>query len=44
MKILKEQRAQGSIELLILIGGAITLAAIVGVMLKRAAETAAQGA
>jgi uncharacterized protein (UPF0333 family) len=34
MKMLKEQKAQSSIELLLLIGGAIVLATIVGVIIK----------
>jgi len=44
MKFLKEERAQGSIELLILIAGAVVIASIVGVLLKQAATTAAKGA
>jgi len=38
MKMLKEQKAQSSIELLLLIGGAIVLATIVGVIIKSLAS------
>ncbi|MFA4855819.1 MAG: hypothetical protein WC634_04530 [archaeon] len=41
MAFLKEEKAQASIELLILIGGAIVLASIVGLLLKNAATEAA---
>lgn len=40
----KEKRAQGSIELLILITGAIVVVSIVGVLLKNAATQAAETA
>jgi uncharacterized protein (UPF0333 family) len=38
----KEKRAQGSIELLILVAGAIVVVSIVGVLLKNAATQAAK--
>ena len=41
MAFLKEEKAQASIELLVLIGGAIVLASIVGLLLKNAATEAA---
>jgi len=44
MSFLKEERAQGSIEMLILIAGAIVLVSIVGVLLKNAAAEAANTA
>jgi uncharacterized protein (UPF0333 family) len=44
MNIFKEERAQGSIELLILIAGAVVVASIVGVLLKQAATRAAESA
>lgn len=44
MNFLKEERAQGSIEMLILIAGAIVLVSIVGVLLKNAAAEAANNA
>ena len=44
MSLLKEEKAQGSIELLILVAGAIIISAVVGVMLKNAATTAAEEA
>jgi len=44
MKILQDERAQGSIELLILVAGAIVIVSIVGVLLKRAAVAAAEEA
>jgi len=44
MSFLKEERAQGSIEMLILIAGAIVLVSIVGVLLKNAAAQAANQA
>ncbi len=40
----KERKAQGSIELLVLIAGAVIVVAIVGVMLKNTATTAAEQA
>lgn len=39
MSFWKEEKAQGSIETLLLVGGAIAVAAIVGVLLKQAAST-----
>lgn len=39
-----EEKAQGSIEMLILVAGAIVVVSIVGVLLKRAATEAATGA
>ena len=44
MNFLKDERAQGSIEMLILIAGAIVLVSIVGVLLKNAAAEAANNA
>ena len=44
MGFLKEERAQGSVEMLILIAGAIVLVSIVGVLLKNAAAEAANNA
>jgi len=44
MSFLKEERAQGSIEMLVLIAGAIVLVSIVGVLLKNAAAQAANQA
>ena len=44
MNFLKDERAQGSIEMLVLIAGAIVLVSIVGVMLKNAAAQAANQA
>jgi len=44
MSFLKEERAQGSIEMLILIAGAIVLVSIVGILLKNAASEAANTA
>ena len=44
MKFLQEEKAQGSIELLVLIAGALVVVSIVGVMLKNAATTAAERA
>jgi len=42
MRFWDDERAQGSIEMLVLVAGAILIAAIVGAVLKRAAtETAA---
>ena len=38
MKMLKEQKAQGSIEVLLLIGGAIAVATIVGITIKNLAS------
>jgi len=38
------QKAQASIEMLLLIGAAVAIAAIVGVMLKQAATAAGEGA
>ncbi len=38
MSLLGEERAQASIEMLLLVAGAIAVAAIVGVLLKRSAE------
>ena len=43
MRIYTEKKAQTSIEVLLLIGGAIVLAAMVGMYLKRAAEGAMEG-
>jgi uncharacterized protein (UPF0333 family) len=37
MDFLREKKAQASVELLVLIGGAIVLASIVGILLKNAA-------
>ena len=37
MKFLKDERAQGSIEMLLLVAVAITIAAIVGIILKQTA-------
>ena len=37
MKILKEERAQGSIEMLLLVVAAIVVASIVGIILKQTA-------
>ena len=42
MNFLKEERAQGSVEMLVLIAGAIVLVSIVGVLLKNAAAEANQ--
>ena len=39
MKMLKEQKAQGSIEVLLLIGGAIAVATIVGITIKNLASS-----
>ena len=44
MGFLKEEKAQGSIEMLVLIAGAIVLVSIVGVLLKNAAAEAANQA
>ena len=44
MNFLKDERAQGSIEMLVLIAGAIVLVSIVGVLLKNAAAQAANEA
>ena len=44
MNFLKEEKAQGSIEMLVLIAGAIVLVSIVGVLLKNAAAQAAEQA
>lgn len=44
MDFLKEEKAQTSIEVLVLIAGAIVVATIVGVLLKRAAAVAAEEA
>ena len=44
MNFLKEEKAQGSIEMLVLIAGAIVLVSIVGVLLKNAAAQAANQA
>ena len=44
MGFLKEEKAQASIELLILVGGAIVLASIIGLLLKNAATEAANQA
>ena len=41
MKLLKEKRAQGSIEYLMIIGGVVLVAAIVGLYLKSIANTTA---
>ena len=41
MGFLKEEKAQGSIEMLVLLAGAIVVVSIVGVILKRAATQAA---
>ncbi len=38
------EKAQASIEMLLLIGAAVAIAAIVGVMLKQAATAAGEGA
>jgi len=38
MKMLKENRAQGSMEILLLIGGAIAVATIVGIIIKNIAN------
>jgi len=38
MKMLKEKRAQGSIEILLLIGGAIAVATIIGLIVKSLAN------
>ena len=38
MKMLKEKRAQGSIEVLLLIGGAIVVATIIGILIKSLAQ------
>jgi uncharacterized protein (UPF0333 family) len=40
----REEKAQGSIELLVLVAGAVIVVAIVGVLLKNAATTAADEA
>ena len=37
MRLLNEEKAQGSIELLILVAAAVALAAIVGIILKQTA-------
>ena len=37
MSLLNEEKAQGSMEMLLLIAGAIAIAAIVGVLLKQTA-------
>ncbi len=39
MNLREEKQAQGSIELLLLVGAAITIAAIIGAMLKQAASS-----
>ena len=44
MGFLKEEKAQGSVEMLVLIAGAIVLVSIVGVLLKNAAAQAANQA
>ena len=44
MSFLKEEKAQGSVEMLVLIAGAIVLVSIVGVLLKNAAAEAANEA
>ena len=44
MRFLKEERAQGSIEMLVLLAGAIVVVSIVGMLLKRAAQQAAEEA
>lgn len=44
MCFLKEERAQGNLEVIMLIAGALLLVSIVGVILKRAATNAAQRA
>ena len=44
MRFLKEERAQGSIEMLVLLAGAIVVVSIVGMLLKRAAQQAAEAA
>jgi uncharacterized protein (UPF0333 family) len=44
MGLFREERAQASIELLVLVGGAIVLASVVGIMLKNAAIEAANNA
>lgn len=44
MKLLKENKAQGSIELLILVAGAVVIVSIVGLLLKSAAVQAARAA
>ena len=44
MDFLKEERAQGSIEMLVLIAGAIVLVSVVGILLKNAAAEAARQA
>ena len=41
MGLLKEEKAQGSIEMLVLLAGAILVVSIVGIILKRAATQAA---
>ena len=38
MKMLKEKRAQGSIEILLLIGGAIAVATIIGLIVNSLAS------
>ena len=38
MKMLKENRAQGSIEVLLLIGGATLVATIIGIVIKSLAQ------
>lgn len=44
MSFWKDERAQGSIEMLILVAGAIIVVSIVGVILKRTASQAAERA
>ena len=44
MRLILEKRAQGSIEILLLIAGAITVATIVGLYLKHAANQSLQKA
>jgi len=44
MGFFREERAQASIELLILIGGALVVVSIVGILLKQAAVEAARRA